>query len=45
MKDKAQLHLSKKLDANALAKLFEKLTGRKPTPAEIEDARKKLEAK
>ena len=32
------------MDAELLAKLFEKLTGRKPTEAELADARKRLGA-
>ena len=45
MKEKAKLVLLSKKNAEdvaALARLFEKLTGRKPTQAELEDARRQL---
>ena len=38
------LHGKKAMDADALAKLLEKLTGRSPTPQELLDAKKKLKS-
>jgi hypothetical protein len=38
------LHGKKAMDADALAKLFEKLTGRSPTPQELVDAKRMLKS-
>lgn len=38
------LHGKKAMDVDALAKLFEKMTGRSPTPQELVNAKKKLKS-